>query len=70
MASMSRSHADIVRAAGTDEEVAQRCEVTIYAVRSWRARNRIPADKWAVFAATGKTTLEELAMALAARNAA
>lgn len=67
---MSRSHADIVRSLGSDEEVADLCGVTIYAVRSWKARDRIPADKWAVFVTTGKTSLEELALILAARKAA
>lgn len=65
-----RDHATIVREAGSAEEVAQARNVSIHTVRSWIARNRIPAEQWAGFALHGWATLEELANTVPGKAAA
>ena len=60
-----RTHSDIVKAAGTAEYVAEMRGVSVHTARSWIARNSIPAEHWAGFAASGWATLEELAAAVA-----
>lgn len=60
-----RTHSEIVKAAGTTEEVASARGVSVHTVRSWVQRNSIPADQWAAFAASGWASLEELAVAAA-----
>lgn len=62
-----QTHADIVKAAGTAEEVARARNVSIHTVRSWIQRDSIPAEHWAAFASDGAATLEELAFAAATR---
>jgi hypothetical protein len=59
-----RNHSDIVRAAGA-ERLALLRRVSIHTVRSWGARNRIPAEQWAALARAGHASLEELAHAAA-----
>jgi uncharacterized protein YjcR len=59
MASM-KPHAQIVADAGTAEEIALRCGVSVHTVRSWQQRDSIPPDMWAIFVDDGKTTLDEL----------
>jgi hypothetical protein len=63
-----RTHSDIVAAAGKPEEVALRRGVSVHTVRSWAQRNSIPAEHWAGFAADAVATLEELAIAAAAKR--
>lgn len=64
------THADIVRKAGTPQEVADWRNVSIHTVRSWIARNSLPPDQWLAFAQAGHASLEELATAATARDAA
>lgn len=59
--SFMTTHADIVKAAGTAEEVASRRGVSVHTVRSWIQRDSIPAEHWAGFAADRAATLKELA---------
>lgn len=59
MASM-RSHAQIVAAAGSAEEVALRCGVSVHTVRSWGQRDSIPPDMWAIFVNDENASLDEL----------
>jgi hypothetical protein len=63
-----RTHAQIVAAAGKPEEVAIRRCVSVHTVRSWVQRDSIPAEHWAAFADEGNASLEELALAAAARR--
>lgn len=55
-----RNHSEIVAAAGTAEEVALSCGVSIHTVRSWMQRDSIPADIWERFVEAGWSTLDEL----------
>lgn len=64
-----KTHAEIVAAAGRPEEVAQRRRVSVHTVRSWMQRDSIPAEHWLGFADEGHATLDELALAAAARKA-
>lgn len=64
-----QSHSDIVRRAGSAESVAQARGVSVHTVRSWIARNSIPAEHWLAFSAEGITTLDELAAAAATKRA-
>lgn len=59
MAAM-RTHAEIVAAAGTAEQLALRCSVSVHTVRSWQQRDSVPPDMWAIFVDDGKATLDEL----------
>lgn len=63
-----RTHSEIVAAAGKPEEVALRYGVSVHTVRSWAQRNSIPAEHWAGFAKAGTASLEELAIAAAAKR--
>lgn len=63
-----RTHSQIVAAAGRPEEVALRRSVSVHTVRSWAQRDSIPGEHWAGFAKDGVATLEELAVAAAARR--
>lgn len=62
-----QTHADIVRNAGTAEEVARARRVSIHTVRSWIQRDSIPAEHWAGFVADNKATFKVLADAAAAK---
>lgn len=63
-----RTHADIVKSAGDADRVAKARGVTVHAVRSWIARNSIPAEHWKGFVEDGNATFEEMADAAAARR--
>ena len=63
------THADIVRRAGKVEEIAAARGLSVYVVRSWIARDSIPARHWRSFVEDGHATLEELADAAARRAA-
>jgi len=65
-----RTHSEIVKLAGTPEEIAVWLGVSVHTVRSWIQRNSIPADHWIAFADAGHTDLAELAELKAARKAA
>lgn len=65
--SAMQTHADIVKNAGTADEVARARNVSIHTVRSWIQRDSIPAEHWAGFALDGKATLQELALAAASK---
>lgn len=62
-----RTHSDILRDAGTVEEIATRRGVSVPTVRSWIQRDSIPSEYWADFANENCGTLEELAAAEKAR---
>lgn len=66
-----RSHSQIIKDAGGPSRLIAKLALStpIYTVRSWVARNSIPAPIWQSLADHGLATLEELA-ADAARNAA
>jgi len=59
------THSEIVKRAGTAEEVACARGVSVHTVRSWIKRNSIPAEHWAGFVGDGKATFEELGLAAA-----
>lgn len=63
-----RTHAQIVREAGSVEEVALWRKVSVNTVRSWMQRDSLPAEHWAAFAREGKADLTELANAAASRR--
>jgi uncharacterized protein YjcR len=63
-----RTHSQIVAAAGRAEEIAIRRGVSVHTVRSWAQRDSIPGEHWAGFAEDGHATLEELAVAAAAKK--
>jgi hypothetical protein len=63
-----RTHAAIVAAAGKPEDIAVSRSVSVHTVRSWMQRDSIPAEHWAGFADDGHASLEELALAAAARK--
>lgn len=54
------NHSDIVRRAGTPEEVALRFGISVHTVRSWIQRNRIPSDRWFDFIDAGLATRDDL----------
>ena len=56
-----RTHSEIVKLAGTPEEIATWLGVSVHTVRSWIQRNSIPADHWMAFANAGHADLAELA---------
>lgn len=58
---METTHSDIVRAAGKPHLVAKALGVSVHTVKSWRARNSIPADRWLDFVKCGAATFEQLA---------
>lgn len=61
-----RTHADIVKAAGSDTEVADARGVSIHTVRSWIQRDSIPPEHWAGLAGEDGKLLIELAQYAAA----
>lgn len=58
-----RSHQQIIKDAGKDEDVAPMIgdDVKFFNVRDWRLRDSIPATRWKRFVDLGLTTFEELA---------
>lgn len=54
------SHSDIVKAAGSPEEVATRFGVSVHTVRSWIQRDRIPSERWFDFVDAKLATRDEL----------
>jgi len=63
-----RTHSAIVGEAGSAEELALRCGVSVHTVRSWAQRDSIPPDKWVIFVNDEKATLEELAAGVQQRK--
>jgi len=59
-----RSHSDIIKAAGV-EAVAKLTEAPILTVRSWVARNSIPAKHWATLIEHELSAPDELIAAAA-----
>lgn len=55
-----QTHPDIIRKAGTPDEVAAKLGVSVHTVRSWLQRERIPSDRWADFANLTEVPLEEI----------
>jgi len=49
-----------------EREAASLCGVTIYAVRSWRQRNRIPSEYWRRIVDAGHAEADELIDGVAA----
>lgn len=62
------THADIVRRAGKVEDTAHDRCVSVFTVRSWIARDSIPAEYWKSFVDGGHATLDELAEAAARKR--
>lgn len=62
------THSDIVRRAGSAEEVARDHGVSVHTVRSWIQRDSIPSDRWASFVRRQQATLKELAEAAETRR--
>lgn len=64
-----RMHDMIIADAGGPKEVWTKLalRMPIHTVRSWAARNSIPAEYWCSFVSLGFATLEELAAAAALR---
>lgn len=62
------THSEIIRRAGSAQEVARDHGVSIHTVRSWIQRDSIPSDRWASFVRQHKATLKELAEAAEARR--
>ena len=56
-----RSHAQIVRDAGSADELAEKRNVSVHTVRSWIQRDSIPPEHWAAFASEDQNILAELA---------
>lgn len=71
-ASGMRSHQQIVKDAGRDEEVASLVgdDVKFFNVRDWRLRDSIPAERWKRFVDLDLATYEELAAHAASVRAA
>ena len=65
-----RSHAQIVKAAGAVEAVADRHGVSVHTVRSWIQRNSIPSDQWNAFAGDDVELLREIAVSAEQKIAA
>ncbi len=67
-----RSHSQIIKDAGGPSRLIARLALStpVYTVRSWVARNSIPAPIWRSLADHGLATLEELAADAAQRAAA
>ncbi|MBA3577458.1 MAG: hypothetical protein H0W39_07605 [Sphingomonas sp.] len=63
-----RQHREIVPPDRVDE-VARETGKSVHTVISWRQRNSIPADVWAILARMEIATLEELASAREVRAA-
>jgi hypothetical protein len=63
-----RNHAQIVADVGEAALVA--AGISRFTAQSWRKRNSIPARHWALFIRLGATTVEELASAVIAKDAA
>lgn len=66
-----RTHKQIIVDAGGYQIAASKIDATDNLlpgrVRFWMRRDSIPAERWSMVAASGLTTLEELAAAAAAR---
>lgn len=54
------THSDIVRAAGSPDEVADKLGVSVHTVRSWIQRNSVPVHEWRRFEALGWATVDTL----------
>ncbi len=65
-----RSHAQIVKAAGPVETVAEQRGVSVHTVRSWIQRNSIPSDQWNAFAGDDVELLREIAVSAEQKIAA
>ena len=63
-----RSHTQIV--ADTGEAALVAAGISRFTAQSWRKRNSIPPRHWALFIRLGAATLDELAVAVVARDAA
>lgn len=64
------THADIIKRAGSVDQIAEWRRVSIHTVRSWIARDKIPDEHWAAFAERKHATLKELAEYSAAKRQA
>lgn len=62
-----RTHAEIISAAGAETVRSGLQLGSIHTVRSWAARNSIPAEHWAGLIALGMATSDELIAAAANR---
>lgn len=56
-----RSHAQIVKAAGAPEKLAETLGISIHTVRSWIQRDSLPPEHWVFFASGDEKVLIELA---------
>jgi hypothetical protein len=63
------SHSQIVARAGVPA-IVRSGGISRFTAQSWRKRNSIPARHWALFIRLGATTVEELASAVIAKDAA
>jgi uncharacterized protein YjcR len=63
-----KTHADIIKAAGSPEDVAAWRGVSVHTVRSWITRNKIPDEHWSAFAGAKHASLKELADYAAAKK--
>lgn len=64
------THADIIKRAGSVDQIADWRGVSIHTVRSWIARDKIPDEHWSAFAERKHATLKELADYSAAKRQA
>lgn len=63
-----KTHADIIKQAGSPEAIAAWRGVSVHTVRSWIGRDKIPDEHWAAFAERKHATLKELADYSAAKK--
>lgn len=65
-----RTHSQIIHDAGGPMAIKRRLSLsaTIHTIRSWAARNSIPAEYWSSVATAKLATLKELADAAEARR--
>lgn len=65
-----KTHAEIIKQAGSPEDIAAWRQVSVHTVRSWIARDKIPDEHWSAFAENGYASLNELADYSAAKKLA
>jgi hypothetical protein len=63
----SRSHAEMITAAGGSSRLARILKVPAGRVHQWKRQDSIPPRYWPAIAGRGLASLEELAAALARR---
>lgn len=63
-----KTHAEIIRRAGSPEKVAAWRGVAVQTVYSWIRRDKLPDEHWTAFAEKRHATLKELAEYAAAKK--